>query len=122
MQISEILKNAGVVALTALSQIRGIIDSTKSGKAAVINVYSEHCGYSQQMASIYANYVPINANKNINFYGVDANTVTGATGEYGIRGVPTFIGLACGKEVDRVTGADEEGLSRLMTKLGNIQC
>lgn len=122
MTIADILKTAGVVLITALSQMSGIMDSTKSGKAAIINVYSEFCGHSQQMAGTFANYVPTNAGKSINFYGVDANTVEGVAGNYGIQGVPTFIGVACGKELGRVTGADEAGLSSLMTQLGNAKC
>ena len=122
MAIYDILKTAGVVAITALSQMNGIIDSTKNGKAAVINVYSEFCGYSQTMANVFVKYVPLNAGKSIAFYGVDANKIEGVTGDYQIQGVPTFIGLACGKEVDRVTGADEEGLSRLITKVSDIKC
>lgn len=120
--IAYILKTAGVIAITAVSQMSGISDTTKAGKAAIINVYSEFCGYSKMMASIYANHVSLTANKNINFYGVDANKIDGVTGDYGIKGVPTFIGLACGKEIDRVTGADEEGLSRLLTKLSDTKC
>lgn len=122
MTIADILKTAGVVLVTALSQMSGIVDSTKNGNAAIINVYSEFCGYSKQMAGTFANYVPANAGKSINFYGVDVNTVDGVTGQYGIQGVPTFIGLACGKELGRVTGADEAGLSNLMTQLGNAKC
>lgn len=122
MSIADILKTAGVVAITALSQMSGITDSTKNGKAAIVNVYSEFCGYSKQMAGTYAKYVPLNAGKSIDFYGVDANAVDGVTGSYGIRGVPTFIGLACGKELGRVTGADEPGLADLLTQLGNTKC
>jgi thioredoxin-like negative regulator of GroEL len=122
MAIYDILKTGGVIAVTALSQMSGIMDSTKNGKSAIINVYSEFCGYSRMMANVYVKYVPLNAGKSIDFYGVDANKIEGVTGDYQIRGVPTFIGLACGKEVDRVTGADEEGLSRLITKLGDIKC
>jgi thioredoxin-like negative regulator of GroEL len=122
MAIFDILKTGGVIAVTALSQMSGIMDSTKNGKSAIINVYSEFCGYSQMMANVYVKYVPLNAGKSIDFYGVDANKIEGVTGDYKIRGVPTFIGLACGKEVDRVTGADEEGLSRLITKLDDIKC
>lgn len=120
--IAEIFKTAGIIAVTTMSQMSGIIDSTKNGKPAIVDIYSEFCGYSQQMANVYANYVPMTDNKNIAFYGVDANEVTGATGEYGIKGVPTFIGFACGKELDRVTGADKNGLSELLTKLGNVKC
>lgn len=122
MAIYDILKAAGVIAVTALSQMSGIMDSTKNGKSAIINVYSEFCGYSQMMANVYVKYVPLNAGKSIDFYGVDANKVDGVTKEYQISGVPTFIGMACGKEVDRVTGADEDGLSRLITKIGDIKC
>lgn len=120
--IAYILKTAGVIAITTMSQMSGIFDSTKTGKAAIINVYSEFCGYSKLMANVYANNVALTANKNIAFYGADANRIDGVTSDYGIKGVPTFIGLACGKEVDRVTGADEEGLSGLLTKLGNTKC
>lgn len=122
MAIYDILKAAGVIAVTALSQMSGIMDSSKNGKAAIINVYSEFCGYSQMMANVYVKYVPLNAGKSIDFYGVDANKVAGVTKEYKIGGVPTFIGMACGKEIDRVTGADEDGLSRLITKIGDIKC
>jgi len=100
----------------------GIRKSTSNGKAAVVNVYSEFCGYSKVMADKYVSYVPVTGNKNISFYGADANKLEGLTGQYGIKGVPTFIGYACGKELDRVTGADEPGLSALMTKLGNVKC
>ena len=121
MQIIEILKNAGVVAITAFSQMSGIQDSTKNGKPAIINAYSEHCGYSHQMASEYANYVPMNDSK-IAFYGVDVNNVDGVTDRYEIRGVPVFIGFACGEQVGRVDGADKTGLSQLMTNLGDKKC
>lgn len=120
--IADIFKTAGIVAITTLSQMNGIIDSTSNGKPAIINIYSEFCGYSQQMANIFASYVPMTANKNIDFYGSDANAVPEITGEFGIKGYPTFIGYACGKELDRVIGADQNGLSELMTKLGNAKC
>ncbi len=122
MSIIDILKAAGVIAVASVSQMSGIAESTANGKAAVVNVYSEFCGYSKMMAEKYAAFVPITACKNIDFYGADANKLDGLTDKLGIKGVPTFIGFACGKEVERVTGADEPGLSALMTKLGNIKC
>lgn len=120
--IAYILKTAGVIAITTMSQMSGIFDSSKAGKAAIINVYSEFCGYSKMMANVYANHVSLTVNKNIDFYGADSNKIDGVTGDYGIKGVPTFIGIACGKELDRVTGADESGLTQLLTKLGNTKC
>ena len=120
--ISEILKAAGVVLIASLSQMKGIMDSSSNGKPAIVYVYSEFCGYSQQMANVFTGYVPITANNNIAFYGADANSVHGITNRYDIQGVPTFIGYACGKELGRVTGADEKGLSELMSNLGNSKC
>lgn len=122
MSISDILKAAGIILIGSISQMSGIIESTKNGKAAIVNIYSEFCGYSHKMADVYANYVPITANKNINFYGADANDVDEIKADQGITGVPTFIGFACGKEVNRVIGADKDGLSELLTKLGNVKC
>ena len=120
MSIADILQAAGVIAITSLSQMSGIIQSTSQGKASIVNVYSEYCGYSQKMASNYANRVTL-AN-NIGFYGVDTNKVEGLTSEYNVLGVPAFIGYACGKEFGRVTGADEDGLSELLTKIGQVTC
>lgn len=122
MSIASILTGAGVIIVSSLSQMSGIVDSTANGKPAIVNIYSEFCGYSQQMANVYASYVPLTAHNNVSFYGADANEVSGIGSKYGIQGVPTFIGFACGKELNRVTGADPNGLSELLTQLGNAQC
>ena len=122
MSIADILKAAGVVLVASMSQMTGIINSTNHGKPIVVNIYSEFCGYSHQMASAFANYCPMNDHKNVAFYGADANAIEGIGAAYEIKGVPTFIGFACGKEVNRVTGADQSGLSQLLTELGNTQC
>ena len=122
MSIASILTGAGVLLVSSLNQMSNITNSTANGNPAIVNIYSEYCGYSQQMASAYANYVPLTNNKQISFYGADANAVSGIGSDYNIQGVPTFIGYACGKEINRVTGADQNGLSELLTQLGNTQC
>ena len=122
MSIYDILKTAGVIAVTSLSQMSGILDSTKNGKAAIINVYSEYCGYSHMMANVFVKYVPLNAGKSINFYGADANNIQGLTEDYKVGSVPTFIGMACGREIGRVVGAKEDDLSRLVTEISDTKC
>lgn len=120
--IADLLKTAGIIAVASISQLNGIQDSTSNGIPAIVNVYSEFCGYSHKMAPIFKNYIPMTGNKNIAFYGADANEIEGLTSKLDIKGVPAFIGYACGKELKRVVGADENGLSELMTELGNAKC
>ena len=103
MSIASILTGAGVILVVPWAKWAESVDSTANGKPAIVNIYSEFCGYSQQMANVYASYVPLTAHNNVSFYGADANGKRNQ-GKYGIQGVPTFIGLACGKELNRVTG------------------
>ena len=121
MSIASILNAAGVIALTAISQMTEITETTlNNNKPALVDVYSEHCGYSVQMAQVYAGFV--NNNPNIQFYGADASVMAGLSDQYNITGVPSFIGFACGKEFGRVTGADQEGLSNLINNIGSVTC
>lgn len=120
MSIASILTAAGVAPISSGGQMSGIINYTSNGTPAIVNIYSEFCGYSQQMATPFANFCPINAN--IHFFGADINEVDGIGSAYQIQGVPTFIGYACGKEVNRITGADESGLSQLLTQIGSMKC
>lgn len=121
MIIGNILQTAGVVALTQLNQFPGMIDSTKNGKPSLVNVYAEYCGFSKQMAQPYANLGTSNGN-DIAFYGADVVGMSGVTDTYGVKGLPTFIGYACGKEIGRVGGADEEALKDVIKKLKNTKC
>lgn len=120
MSIASILTAAGITIISSQYQLPGIINYTSNGTPAVLNIYSEFCGYSKQMATPFANLH--SDSQNIHFFGADVNEIEGIGAEYKIQGVPTFIGFACGKEVSRVTGADESGLSQLLTQISSMKC
>jgi hypothetical protein len=107
MSIIDILKAAGVIAVASVSQMSGIPESTANGKAAVVNVYSEFCGYSKMMAEKYAAFVPITACKTLTFTGPMRTSSMVSLKSWASRESRLLSVFACGKEVERVTGADE---------------
>lgn len=120
VNIASLLSGAGVVVFSTLNQVHDMISGTTAGQAAVLKVYTQGCGHSQRMAQPLADFKV--KYTSVSFFGIDGMPVQGLTGELDIKGFPTFIGYACGKEAGRVIGSDNDGLENLVMKLKDMKC
>lgn len=122
MLIGDILRTAGIAALTSVDLMPGIIESSGT-KPVLLGVYSEHCGYSRDMAVPFADAAE-REGANVAAWSVDVDGSGNGdfAGRYAVSGLPTFIGFACEKEAGRVVGADAEGVKALVLKLKDAKC
>lgn len=119
MNIATKLANAGVTLLST-SMLPEISNYIAQGHPGVINIYSETCGYSQQIATPFANLQ--SEYREVRFYGADVDRVEGLGASLEIKTVPTFVGYACGTVVKRLEGADEEALAQLLSQVAAMKC
>lgn len=80
------------------------------GLPTVIDFYATWCGPCKQIAPLFDQLKVQYANQ-LNFVRVDVDADPQQAQKYGIEAMPTFVFLdADGKEVNRIIGADAEGL------------
>ncbi len=118
--IEDAFNAAKILLLASASQMKDAVnDSTH--KPAIVDFFSEHCGYSRNMAGPFTELKATYENS-VTFLGVDAGDHASFTGDYKISAFPTFIGYACGHEIDRVVGATKEGVENLVMRLKDTKC
>lgn len=87
------------------------------GLPTVIDFYATWCGPCKQIAPLFDQLKVQYANQ-LNFVRVDVDADPQQAQKYGIEAMPTFVFLdAEGKEVNRIIGADAEGLRQAAKEL-----
>ncbi|KAJ9518954.1 hypothetical protein QJQ45_026205 [Haematococcus lacustris] len=102
--------------------VRGLAVGPNSSVAILdftAKVRSNHCGAPRVSKAIAPKFEELSlAHPSIKFLKLDIDTpeLSGIVQQNGITGVPTFIFLEQGKEVERVNGANLQLLKSLITK------
>ncbi|MEK6964034.1 MAG: thioredoxin [Nanoarchaeota archaeon] len=74
---------------------------TKKGKS-VVDFWAEWCGPCKMSKPIFE--AVSSEVKDIHFFSVNVDNNPDIPGKFGVMGIPTFIVLKDGKEVDRIVG------------------
>jgi thioredoxin 1 len=118
--IETALTAAQILLIASSSQLKdAVIDSSR--KPIIVDVFSEGCGYSRQMATPFTD-LKSTYGDSVTFLGANAGTYREIASDYKVAGLPTFVGFACGHEVDRVVGASQDGLEKLVIQLKDTKC
>lgn len=118
--IETALKTAQILLIQSAVQMKEAVhDSTQ--KPMIMDVYSENCGFSRMMTETFTG-LKSKYGDSVTFYGANAEEHSSLASEYKIAGLPTFVGFACGHEVERVIGANKEGLEKLVLTLKDTKC
>ncbi|CAK7346302.1 unnamed protein product [Dovyalis caffra] len=86
----------------------------ESKKLIVVDFTAAWCPPCKMIAPIFAEL----AKKfpNVIFLKVDVDELKSVSEEWKVEAMPTFIFLKDGKEVDKIVGADKDGLPRMIAK------
>lgn len=118
--IENALNAAQILLITSSAQLKDAVRDSSS-KPVIVDVFSEGCGYSRQMATPFTDLKTTYGNS-VTFLGANAGDHHDIASDYKITGLPTFVGFACGHEVDRVVGASQDGLEKLVMQLKDTKC
>jgi len=73
---------------------------------AVVDFWAAWCPPCRALAPIFERVA--DKNKNVKFFKVDVDANSSLANKFGVRGIPTIILFADGKEVDRIVGLVSE--------------
>lgn len=93
----------------------------REGLPTVIDFYATWCGPCKQISPLF-DRLKVQYDGQVNFVRVDVDADPATAREYGIEAMPTFVILdAAGKEVNRIIGADADGLRKAVQELSTQQ-
>lgn len=87
------------------------------GKPSVIDFYATWCGPCKMIAPVFRQ-LEEKYSQDVAFTLVDVDQYPDIAMKYSVEAMPTFVFLdSAGKEIDRIVGADAEGLQRKVLEL-----
>ena len=95
------------------------IDEISQDKKVIIDFFAEWCGPCKKIAPQY-----IELSKkftDIDFYKCNVDETSELSEQFDVNALPTFIFLLNGKVVNKLEGADIEGLKKLIEDLNNSE-
>lgn len=95
------------------------IDEISQDKKVIIDFFAEWCGPCKKIAPQY-----IELSKkftDIDFYKCNVDETSELSEQFDVNALPTFVFLLNGKVVNKLEGADIEGLKKLIEDLNNSE-
>ncbi len=96
------------------AQLNAILQSS-GDKLVVLDVGASWCGPCKQIAPVFEELA--NTHKNVVFAKADGDESRDLVAQLRVEGFPTFVFFKGSKEVDRLVGADESSLTRMVKSL-----
>lgn len=106
-----ILFTGEVIVIPTAGELKTKLNAaTKSSRLSVIYFTATWCGPCRQIAPVFSSLA--GKYRKAVFLKVDIDKARDAATEYNVSSVPTFFFLKNGREIDKVVGADKNGLER----------
>jgi thioredoxin 1 len=80
----------------------------QSDKPAIVDFWAEWCAPCRQIAPIIKELAAQYGDQ-VNIVKVDVDSNPGIAGRYGVRSIPTVLGISGGQVVDQLVGARPKG-------------
>jgi len=90
-----------------------LMAATRLSRLVILYFTATWCGPCRFMAPVYKSLAE--KHRNVVFLKADIDEVGDVAQRWNVSSVPTFFFLRNGKEVDKVVGADKNGLERKIT-------
>jgi thioredoxin 1 len=96
------------------------LNEISQDKKVIIDFFAEWCGHCKRIAP---QYIELSEKySNIEFCKCDVDESSDLSEQFEVNALPTFIFLVNGKVVNKLEGADIEGLKGLIEELNKIPC
>ncbi|AWU73677.1 uncharacterized protein C5L36_0A02800 [Pichia kudriavzevii] len=89
-------------------------ESVLKSPIAFVDFYATWCGPCKMIAPYVEKFSDIHTN--INFFKVDVDELSDVAHEHGISAMPTFLVFKHGKVVDKIVGANPQGIHSALVK------
>ncbi|XP_055810149.1 thioredoxin H-type-like [Solanum dulcamara] len=115
MPITPQIKRTQVIAFHSSTKWRLHFDSLKdTNKLVVIDFTATWCGPCKIMDPIINDYAA--KYTDVEFVKIDVDDLIDVAQEYKVEAMPTFVLIKKGKVVDKIVGADKDGLQKKVEK------
>jgi len=107
--------SGSVIHIESDNDFTSILQKAKTNKKIIIaDMFADWCGPCRQMAPIFEELA--SKYPSIMFIKVNADQTPATSQTYRIKGLPSFLVFKDGNEIDRMTGANPQGLQELAAK------
>ncbi|TMW88407.1 hypothetical protein EJD97_018599 [Solanum chilense] len=115
MPITPQLKRSQVIAFHSSTKWKLHFDSLKNtNKLVVIDFTATWCGPCKYMEPVLNDFAT--KYTDVEFVKIDVDELDDVAQEYGVQSMPTFVLIRKGKVVDKIVGADKDGLKMKIEK------
>ncbi|OIT21894.1 PREDICTED: thioredoxin H2-like [Nicotiana attenuata] len=109
------VKRSQVIAFHSSTKWKLHFDALKdTNKLVVIDFTATWCGPCKNMEPVINDYAA--KYTDVEFVKIDVDELDKVAEEYGVQTMPTFVLIKKGKVVDKVVGADKDGLKKKIEK------
>ncbi|TID28830.1 hypothetical protein CANINC_002261 [Pichia inconspicua] len=92
-------------------------DSVLKSPIAFVDFYATWCGPCKMIAPYLEKFS--DTYTNIDFYKLDVDELTDVARDYGISAMPTFLVFKHGKVVNKIVGANPQGINAALNEVSN---
>lgn len=98
--------------VTEVTDTKSFRDSVLKSPIAFVDFYATWCGPCKMIAPYVEKFSEMH--KTIDFYKLDVDEVTDVARDYGISAMPTFLVFKHGKVVEKIVGANPQGINNAL--------
>lgn len=98
--------------VTEVTSPESFRDTALKAPIAFVDFYATWCGPCKMIAPYVEKFSEMH--KNVEFYKVDVDEVSDVAVAYGISAMPTFVVFKQGKVVEKIVGANPQGINNAL--------